>query len=115
MIGVVEDGYPRLIGPNTESNLYVLSPRGTNVPLVRISRDNVPAALAHIDAVWKALAPKVPLRRVFMDELFDSAYEQSAEPFLVSLAITLVIAWLAVGAQAFRAATVKPAGVLRLD
>jgi hypothetical protein len=33
----------------------------------------------------------------------------------VSLVITLGIAWLAVSAQAFRAASVKPANVLHLD
>jgi putative ABC transport system permease protein len=36
-------------------------------------------------------------------------------PFLASLAITLAIAWLAVGGQAWRAARVKPARVLRYE
>ncbi len=36
-------------------------------------------------------------------------------PFLISLAITLLIAWLAVGGQAYRAARVKPALVLRAE
>jgi putative ABC transport system permease protein len=207
VLGVVEDGYPRLVGPNASSNFYVMSDGAdTNVPLIRIDRNNIPAALQHIDAVWKGLAPKVPLRREFMDALFNSAYETygtitavlsgltgfafaiaimgligmaihitsrrmreigirktlgasarglifmllrdfskpvlaanviawpfafmagqvyinlftqraevSAAPFALSLAITLAIAWLAVGAQAFRAATVKPASVLHME
>jgi putative ABC transport system permease protein len=206
VLGVVEDGYPRLVGPNTSSNFYVMSEGDTNVPLVRIDRANIPAALEHIDSVWKGLAPKVPLRREFMDSLFNAAYETfatitavlsgltgfafviaimgligmaihitsrrmreigirktlgasaggliwmllrdfsrpvlmaniiawpfaylagqvyinlftqraelSAAPYVVSLAITVTIAWLAVGAQAFRAATVKPASVLHMD
>jgi putative ABC transport system permease protein len=173
---------------------------------VRIARDEVPAALAHIDAVWKRLVPKAPVRRHFMGELFNSAYETfaivsgvlkglsafafiiavmgligmaihitsrrlreiairktlgasahgvvlmllrdfskpvlianvlawpfaffagriyfnlftqraalSPWPFALSLVITLAVAWLAVGAQALRAAAVKPASVLRLD
>ncbi len=36
-------------------------------------------------------------------------------PFILSLAITLLIAWLAVGGQAYRAARVKPALVLRAE
>ena len=203
VVGVVEDGYPRLVGPNTSSNMYGLTPGNTPVTLVRISREAVPATLAHIDAVWASLAPKVPLRRQFMDVLFNSAYQryavtssvlsglagfaffiavmglcgmaihvtsrrrreigirktlgasargvvlmllrdfarpvvianlvawpfaffagrmyldhftQRAEispwPFVVSLFITLAIAWAAVGVQALRAAAVKPANVL---
>jgi putative ABC transport system permease protein len=206
VVGVVSDGYPRLVGPNTDANFYVLSDGGTNVPLISIDRNNIPAALRHIDAVWKDLAPKVPLKRDFMDALFNASYEIFAslstvltglsafafviaimgligmaihitsrrmreigirktlgasarglvmmllrdfsrpvllaniiawpfaylagqlyfnlftqrapltpEPFVVSLAVTLLIAWLAVGAQALRAATVKPASVLHMD
>jgi len=206
VLGVVADGYPRLFGPNTSSNFFVMTPLGTNVPLVRIDRNNIAAGLRHIDAVWKGLAPKVPLRREFADELFNEAYESfatvstvlaglsafafviaimgligmaihitsrrmreigirktlgasarglvwmllrdfsrpvlianiiawpfayfagqmyynlftqrapvSPAPFVLSLVTTLAIAWLAVGAQALRAATVKPASVLHLD
>jgi putative ABC transport system permease protein len=206
VVGVVENGYPRLVGPNADSNLYLLSPRSASVPLIRIPRDHIPGALARIDTVWKELSPKVPLRRRFMDELFNSAYETyatlsgllsslsvcafviaiagligmaihitsrrlheigirktlgasargvvlmllrdfskpvlianilawpfafvagrlyfnmftqraplSAEPYVLSLVVTLFIAWVAVAAQALRAAAVKPANVLRMD
>jgi putative ABC transport system permease protein len=206
VIGVSDEGYPRLVGPNADSNMYVRSALSVNVPLVRVSRTDIPGALAHIDAVWKQLVPKVPLRRQFLDDLFNAAYEtystvgrvltglaafafviavmgligmaihvtgrrrreigirktlgatargvvlmllrdfskpvlianliawpfafvvgrlyfnlftQRAEmtawPFLASLGITLGIAWLAVSAQAFRAAAVKPANVLHSD
>src|SRR5690606_19823514 len=36
-------------------------------------------------------------------------------PFVISLAITLLIAWLSVGGQAWRAASLKPALVLRAE
>jgi putative ABC transport system permease protein len=75
IIGVVENGYPRLIGPSTTSNLYVLSTPVATVPVIRVARDGIPAALAHIDAVWNRLAPKAPLRRQFTDELFGQAYQ----------------------------------------
>jgi putative ABC transport system permease protein len=171
-----------------------------------IARDAIPAALVHIDAVWKALVPKIPLRRSFSDELFNISYEDyrtmsgvvtglsalafviaimgligmaihitsrrlheigirktlgatarsvvlmllrdfskpvlianviawpfafymgrlyysmfthhadmSPWPFVLSVAITMAVAWLAVGAQALRAASVKPALVLHAD
>jgi putative ABC transport system permease protein len=206
VVGVVDNGYPRLMGPNTSSNIYALSPQGLTVPLVRISRDDIPGALAHIDAAWKELVPKAPLRRYFTDELFNQAYatyvtisavltglcafafviaimgligmavhitsrrlreigirktlgasarrvvfmllrdfskpvlianlvawpfaffaariyfdlftQRAAVtpwPFVTSLVITVGVAWLAVGAQAYRAAAVKPASVLHAD
>jgi putative ABC transport system permease protein len=206
VIGVSDNGYPRLVGPNADSNIYVRSPFSINVPLVRVSRTDIPGALAHIDSVWKRLVPKVPLRRQFLDELFNTAYATYSTvsrvltglaafafliavmgligmaihvtgrrrreigirktlgatargvvlmllrdfsrpvlianliawpfaffagklyfnlftqratmtpwPFLVSLVITLGIAWLAVSAQALRAAAVKPANVLHSD
>jgi uncharacterized membrane protein YhaH (DUF805 family) len=109
-----------------------------------IARDAIPAALVHIDAVWKALVPKIPLRRSFSDELFNISYEDyrtmsgvvtglSAFAFVIAImgligmaihitsrrlhkiAITMAVAWLAVGAQALRAASVKPALVLHAD
>jgi putative ABC transport system permease protein len=75
VIGVVENGYPRLIGPNTESNMYLLTPVLAGVALVRISRTDIPRALRHLDDVWARLAPNAPLRRQFMDEMFEQAYQ----------------------------------------
>lgn len=75
VIGVVENGYPRLIGPNTESNMYLLTPVLAGVTLVRISRTDVSRALRHLDEVWARLAPNAPLRRQFMDEMFEQAYQ----------------------------------------
>jgi len=72
VIGVAENGYPRLVGPNADSNLYLVNSLGASVPYIRIAREDIPAALAHIDAIWKTLVPKVPMRRSFSDELFIS-------------------------------------------
>ena len=206
VVGVVDNGFPRIVGPNSDTNIYALSPVGTATPLVRISRDDIPGALAHIDAVWKELVPKAPARHFFMDQLFNDAYSTFASvsavltglcafafiiavmgligmaihitsrrlreigirktlgasargvvmmllrdfskpvlianliawpfaffagrlyfelftqratmtpwPFVASLAITVAVAWLAVGAQALRAAAVKPAIVLHAE
>jgi putative ABC transport system permease protein len=206
VIGVAENGYPRLVGPNADSNMYVVNSQGASVPYIRISRNDIPAGLEHIDAIWRTLVPKVPMRRSFSEELFKISYddyqtmgdvatglsvfafviaimglvamavhitsrrlheigirktlgatargvvlmllrdfskpvlvanliawpfafflgrlyytmfthhaEVSPWPFALSLVITLAVAWLAVGAQALRAASVKPALVLRAD
>jgi putative ABC transport system permease protein len=47
--------------------------------------------------------------------LFIQRVELSLLPFVSSLAITVLIGWLAVGGQAWRAARVKPATVLRYE
>ena len=203
IVGVVESGYPRLVGPNTESDIYGLWPARAGVPLIRISDAHVLEAVKHIDSTWDSLAPKVQIRRAFMDALFDDAYRSYARvnatlnvlsvsafliaimglcglaihvttrrrreigirktlgatvrgvvtmllidfakpvlvanliawpfawyvahqyidkftqrseitiwPFLLSLVITVGVAWASVGWQALRAATVKPANVL---
>jgi putative ABC transport system permease protein len=203
IVGVVEDGYPRLVGPNTASNMYGLSHSFAGLPLVRISKQDVPATVKYIDRVWETLVPKSPMRRELMDSLFNTAYarysainqtlnalvafaffiavmglcglaihitnrrqreigirktlgatvhgvvtmllvdfakpvlianviawpfawlvghrymeqftqrgELTAWPFVLSLLITVAVAWASVGLQALRAATVKPANVL---
>jgi putative ABC transport system permease protein len=43
--------------------------------LVRVSRQNIPATLAHIDRTWDAFAPSIPIKRRFTDELFEQNYE----------------------------------------
>jgi len=45
-------------------------------------------------------------------EQFTQRGELTLWPFLLSLVITLGVAWASVGVQALRAATVKPANVL---
>jgi putative ABC transport system permease protein len=74
IVGVVENGYPRLVGPNTASNVYALWPLASGVPVIRVARDRVTDAVRYIDSTWDRLAPKVQIRRQFMDALFDAAY-----------------------------------------
>ena len=74
VVGVVENGYPRLVGPNTASNAYDLQPSQAGLPLIRISREHVTEAVKYIDSTWDRLAPKVQIRRKFSDALFDDAY-----------------------------------------
>ncbi len=74
IVGVVDEGYPRLMGVGAQSNLYFLVPEAAGVPVVRIAADDMPAALAQIDTVWHRSAPKVVLQRRFLDEMFTEAY-----------------------------------------
>ena len=74
IVGVVENGYPRLVGPNTASNIYGVSTSLSGVPLIRISREHIAETVKYIDSTWDRLAPKVQIQREFMDALFNSAY-----------------------------------------
>jgi putative ABC transport system permease protein len=206
IIGVVDDAMLRPVALGVNTNFYLLSPAVAANPVIRISKDNVPAALAGVDKVWKALAPNTPIKRRFSDEQFEQAHQLlnivsgtvaalaafatliavmglvgmalhiigrrtheigvrktlgasinsilmlllgvfskpivianiavwplvyivmqgylslfahstglTLLPFLLSLLITLVIAWLAVAVQASRAARMNPATVLRYE
>lgn len=206
IVGVVENGYPRLTGSGAETNLFLLMPTLVNYPIVRLDPQHVQAALADIDATWKLLAPQTPLELRFTDELFAQTYatfsavgsvatglaafafvislmglfamavyvtterlreigvrktlgasplrifrmllldfskpivaanliawpfayfaaeaylsmflkrtDVSLPPFVLSLVITLLIAWLTVAGQALRAARMQPAAILRLQ
>lgn len=74
IVGVVESGYPRLVGPNTAADIYGLWPMLAGVPLIRISREHVFEAVKYIDHTWDGLAPRAQIQRAFMDALFDDAY-----------------------------------------
>ena len=78
IVGVVETGYPRLVALNSRTNLFAITPSMASIPLVRASRENLPATLSYIDSTWDELAPKAALRRVFMDDLFNLAYQNYA-------------------------------------
>jgi putative ABC transport system permease protein len=80
IVGVVEDAPISIRSTGSEGVLYRLNPAMTQYAIVRIAKDDVPASLAHIDNVLKALAPNNTLvrRQGFLDELFDSLYDRFA-------------------------------------
>jgi ABC-type antimicrobial peptide transport system permease subunit len=47
--------------------------------------------------------------------LFSNRIDLTIVPFVLSLLVTLLIAWFAVGGQAWRAARSQPAQVLRYE
>jgi putative ABC transport system permease protein len=74
IIGVVEHAPPRVFGWGSRAFIYTPDPQGITHPIIRLSPHDVPAGLAHIDAVWHALAPDAPISREFLDERFARAY-----------------------------------------
>ena len=206
IIGVVGDTALRPLSFGVNTNFYLLSPDAATNVVIRVDKNDVAEALAGIDAVWKSLAPDVPLVRRFADEQFERSYQilslisgtvamlagiasviavmgligtalhvigrrtyeigvrktlgasvaqvlilllsgfskpivvanlavwplvyvamrgylslfahsvgLTLTPFLLSLAVTLLVAWLAVIVQATRAARLRPAAVLRYE
>jgi putative ABC transport system permease protein len=73
IIGVVA---ARTLTPaGATSSLYVLDPQQALIPSVRIAKEDIPAALAEIDSVWAKIAPNVPMKRQFADQVWDSFYD----------------------------------------
>ncbi|HEX5048454.1 MAG TPA: FtsX-like permease family protein, partial [Gammaproteobacteria bacterium] len=184
---------------------YLLQP-ALDYTVARVDRANVEGTVARLDALWRELAPNVPLTRRFLDDVFNQSFEYylrlnrlfallaimaftisstglfgmatlvaarrrreigvrktfgastaqvvqlllagfskpvvianivvwpaaffgarayleqffepaplNALPFVASLAVTLAIAWFAVGGQTWRAARRAPAAVLRRE
>jgi putative ABC transport system permease protein len=74
IIGVVENKPLnwRTMGPT--ANVYMLqSPLPYQI--ARISRDDLSGTLNEIDALWSRLVPDVAIERKFVDEIFDSRYD----------------------------------------
>jgi putative ABC transport system permease protein len=80
------------------------------IVLILLRSFSTPVVIANL-AVW-------PLAYLVMRAylgIFAHSSGIAAGPFLLTLAITLAIAWIAVGGQAIRAARLKPATVLRYE
>lgn len=57
---------------------YLANPDAAPIPIARVSKSDVAAALESVDAVWRAQAPEVPLRRRFADEQFNLSFQALA-------------------------------------
>jgi putative ABC transport system permease protein len=75
VVGVVATKPLTLMGLGSTSTLYLLNPTVAQTPLIRLSKDNIAAGLAEIDAVWDRLAPNIALKRRFLDEQFEINYQ----------------------------------------
>jgi putative ABC transport system permease protein len=100
IIGVVEDKPLLTTSSGATSTVYMLSPSQALTPLIRLSRTDTAAALAHIDSVWRKLAPNVKPARRFIDEQFEVAFGEfrtagNVLTGLAALAFAIAIAGLA--------------------
>jgi putative ABC transport system permease protein len=92
IIGVVDDK-PMTLVALSNTFVYRLAPESATIPLIRISRDDVADALAHIDMVWQTLAPGYAPTREFVDETFEGAYAlfEGAHRIFLALAVFAVV------------------------
>jgi putative ABC transport system permease protein len=74
IVGVVENKPLVITGLGSTTNAYILAPTVATRAIVRVARDNLPAALGEIDAVWARLAPNVAVQRHLIDDLMVSAF-----------------------------------------
>ena len=72
---------------------------------VKISGQNLAAALSHLESTWKKYLPEVPYRSVFLDEQFDALYtaeKKQGQIFTLFACIAILIACLGLlGLSAF--------------
>lgn len=74
IIGVVASKPMHFAGGGATAGSYQLHSSAV-FPLIRTSGTDMAGALRVIDDAWRTLAPQVPLRRQFVDELFRRNYE----------------------------------------
>jgi putative ABC transport system permease protein len=75
IVGVSENAPFQISRSGSSSYVYYLQPDQAALPVIRIDKTKVALALAHIDEVWNALAPTIPLKRSFADEKFEQAVQ----------------------------------------
>jgi putative ABC transport system permease protein len=89
-------------------SLFVFDPTFTRaqIPAIRVERANVGKALEGIREEWDALAPYLPLRAEFSDELFErriAPFRQIRQTFLVLCVAAFLIASVGILAVAVHA------------
>jgi putative ABC transport system permease protein len=75
VIGVVESVPIAIRDRGSDGIVYRLMPRGAGFTIVRVAKDEVKAAAAHIDDVFETLSStRSPPSRMFLDQAFETAY-----------------------------------------
>ncbi len=84
VVGVVENArLLPIVTIGSASTLYRFGPVYASSYFVRISKDDIAAGVAAIDATWRKLSPNVPLKRSFVDEEYEALYRQITSITLV--------------------------------
>jgi len=75
VIGVAESVTIAIRDRGSDGIVYRLIPKGYAFTILRVAKDEVKAATAHIDDVFKALSSThSPPSRMFLDQAFETAY-----------------------------------------
>lgn len=81
------------------------NPNGYGRISIKVSGNNIPGALSHIESVWKKFLPETPFEYTFLDENFDMLYrseEKEKTIFGIFSSIAIFIACLGLfGLSAF--------------
>ena len=93
IIGVSEREPFEIAQAGTPDYSYYLMPKRATLAIIRIDRNRVAQALAHIDAVWDKHAPEIPIQREFLDERFEQGYDlyDTINHTLLGLAVFAVL------------------------
>ena len=73
VIGVAEQAPLDFTASASQDFVYRVNPKASYA-IIEISKDNIPAAIAHIKDVWNRLAPATAFRMRFMDEQFERSF-----------------------------------------
>jgi ABC-type antimicrobial peptide transport system permease subunit len=74
VIGIVRNFHFLSLKRNIEPLVITLNPDSINYVMIRLSSQNIPAALALIEETWKRVVPNFPFEFRFMNEDFDALY-----------------------------------------
>ena len=77
IIGVFKDFHFESLHQKIAAIVVIVpsGPYGYNRLSVKISGDNISAALSHIEKTWKKFLPETPYQYTFLDENFDKLYK----------------------------------------
>jgi len=107
LIGVFHDFHFESLHQRIVPMVMVLPVNGNfyNRLSIKIAGNNMPAALAHIESVWKKFLPEAPYQSTFLDENFNKLYtseQKQSTLFTIFAGIAILIACLGLfGLSAF--------------
>jgi putative ABC transport system permease protein len=107
IIGVVQDFRYRNMHDKTGSLVIFNDPGWWNFFQIRVAPLNAAAAVNAVEAVWKKMAPGIPLEYSFLDDRFDDLYKQDRQAsmliFIFAVIAVIISALGLFGLSAFAA------------
>lgn len=88
IVGVVESQPLHIVGLGATSNVYAFDLDMEN-EVVRLSRADVAGGVASINELWNRLSPNMSLSSYFVDDLFETSYENFGRAHYTFAALAL--------------------------